>query len=336
MRAVFHAAYASPDLLEVRELPRPVPASNEVLARVHYASVHPDIWHTVHGIPYVLRLMGGGLRKPKPPIPGIDFAGEVVQVGENVTRFGIGDRVFGETVSMQWKNGGTYAEYVAVRQERIEHVPDNVTLQQAACVPTSGKIALQGLRDCLALKAGDRLLIIGAGGNVGCPAIQIAKSVGVHVTAVDQPSTLDMIRGLGADVVIDYTTTNVTRQSMKYDAIYDIACVFPYAAIKRILKSDGQWLVVGHDHYGKPGRKVFGSLPWVFGLMFRSVFDRKLRANRITSETPDRLKVLADMLAAGTLTPIVDRVFPITEVAKAIHYLESGVARGKILISTSS
>jgi NADPH:quinone reductase-like Zn-dependent oxidoreductase len=213
MKAVVHDTYGVPsEVLTVRDIAVPAVGDNDVLVRVRAASVHPDVWHVVTGLPYILRLMGNGVRRPKFPVPGSDLAGVVEAVGRTVTRFKAGDDVFGESVSFGWRNGGAFAEYASVPQEFLALKPANVTFEQAATVPTSGYIALNNLSGAGAL-AGQNVMINGAGGCVGPLAIQIAKAAGARVTAVDRAEKLAMMRSLGADRVIDYEKEDVNRVS---------------------------------------------------------------------------------------------------------------------------
>ena len=212
MKAVVQANYGSLDNLELRDVAKPPVGKDDVLVRVRAASVHPDVWHVVCGRPYVLRLMGAGLSRPKNPIPGTDMAGVVESVGANVTGFRQGDQVFGETSTpSQWANGGAYAEFVAVRQDQLALKPANITFAQAASLPASGFIALQNLRGASRALPGKSVLVNGAGGGVGSIALQLAKAYGAQVTAVDGTSKLSMLRSLGADHVIDYTREDFTQ-----------------------------------------------------------------------------------------------------------------------------
>src|SRR5712692_11815176 len=243
MKAIVQEKYGSPDNLELREVDKPAPGDDEVLVRVRAASVHPDVWHVVTGRPYVLRLMGAGVFKPKNPIPGTDMSGIVESVGKSVTQFRPGDSVFGETiVAQQWTNGGAFAEYVSVRQDLLALKPDNITFEQAASVPTSGYIALQNLRDPSRLRPGQTVLINGAGGGVGALTVQLAKAYGAHVTAVDSTRKLGMLRSLGADEVIGFTEEDFTQLGVRYDLIFDVPGNQSLSACRRALKPDGRYV----------------------------------------------------------------------------------------------
>src|SRR5919107_1830419 len=222
MKAIVQRKYGPPaDVLELGDVDEPVVKDDEVLVRVHAASVHPDVWHVVRGLPYVLRLMGAGLLKPKNSIPGTDVAGHVESVGKNVTQFEQGDEVFGETIKgYQWTNGGAYAEYVSVPERLLALKPANITFEQAAAVPTSGLIPLQNLPNEGRLHQGQSVLVNGAGGGVGTIAVQLAKAYGGNVTGVDDTAKLDMVRSIGADQVIDYIQEDFTESGERYAVIF--------------------------------------------------------------------------------------------------------------------
>lgn len=261
MKAIVQDKYGSPDALELREIDIPVVKDDEVLVRVHAASVHPDVWHVVLGRPYVLRIMGAGLLKPKNSVPGTDVAGHVESVGKDVTRFQPGDEVFGETLTRnQWHNGGAYAEFVSVREEALALKPANLTFEQAAAVPSTGFIAVQRVRDQGRVQAGQRVLINGAGGGVGTFAVQLAKAYGADVTGVDTTTKLDMVRSLGADQVIDYTQEDFTKSGEVYDLIVDIPGNHSFSDCKRALAPKGTYVLIGHDGFGDSGGPWIGSL----------------------------------------------------------------------------
>lgn len=335
MKAVVQERYGSPEELEIREVERPAVGDQEVLVRVRAASLHPDVWHVVTGRPYVLRLMGAGLSRPRNRIPGTDMAGVVDSVGRSVTRFRPGDEVFGETMaSHQWTHGGAFAEYVAVRDEWLASKPANVSFGQAASVPTSGFIALLNLRDTVRLQPGRRVLINGAGGGVGSLALQIAKTHGAHVTAVDAPSKLEMLRSLGADAVIDYTREDFARGGVRYDLVFDVPGDRSLSACRRALEPDGRYVPIGHEGFGASGRHLFGLLPHFFGLMFLSRFVTHLRGSGVPA--PDRKETLAtlrELLEAGQVTPIIDSTYPLSEVREAFRRMTGGEARGKVVLA---
>jgi NADPH:quinone reductase-like Zn-dependent oxidoreductase len=334
MKAIVQDRYGSTDVLELREIERPIAKDDEVLVRVRATSVHPDVWHALRGVPYVLRIMGSGLRRPKNPVPGTDLAGVVESLGRNVTRFHMGDEVFGQSVGANlWGNGGTYAEYAAVPAARLQLKPANLTFEQAAAVLTSGPIAVQGIRDEGRVQPGQRVLINGAGGGVGTTAVQLAKAYGADVTAVDAPEKLEMLRSIGADRVIDYMQEDFTRSGKRYDLVLDIAGNHPWSDLRRALTPEGTYVLIGHDQYGGSGHRWFGSLGRFFKLMVISPFVSHLHPFRGAKDPGDRVVVLKELIEAGKVTPVIDRMFPLSEVPEAIRYLESGQAQGKVVIT---
>ncbi len=337
MKAIIQQRYGSPANLEVREVDLPEIGEDEVLVRVHAASIHPDVWHVVSGRPFVLRLMGGGLLRPKHPIPGTDMAGVVERVGAKVTRFRPGDAVFGETISKhQWVHGGAYAEYVSVCQDGLAPKPRNVTFEQAASVPSSGYITLLNLRDRSLLQPGRQVLINGAGGGVGSLALQVIKAEGAHVTAVDLPGKLDMLRSLGADEVIDYTREDFIASGVLYDLIFDIPGDRPFREFRPALKPDGRYIPIGHDHYGRSGRQFFGLIPHFLKLMFLSQFVEQLRGPG--GRPPARKEVMAtlgELLESGKLTPVIDSIYPLAEVREAFRHMMDDELKGKVILTAA-
>ena len=334
MKAIVQERYGSPEVLELREIERPAVGDDEVLVRVRATSVHPDVWHALRGIPYVLRIMGSGLRRPKNQVPGTDLAGFVESVGRNVTRFQAGDEVFGQSVGANlWGNGGTFAEYAAVPAPKLEPKPANLTFEQDASVLTSGQIAVQGIRDEGRVQQGQRVLINGAGGGVGTTAVQLARAYGANVTAVDGAAKLDMLRSIGADRVLDYTREDFTRSGERYDVVLDIAGNHPWSDLKRSLTPEGTYVLIGHDQYGGSGHRWVGSLGRFFKLMVIAPFVSQLHPFRGAKDPGDRLVVLKELIEAGKITPVIDRTFPLSEVPEAIRYLESGQVQGKVVIT---
>lgn len=334
MRAIVQERYGSPDLLELREIDRPKPEDDEVLVRVRATSVHADVWHAVHGVPYVLRIMGSGLRAPKYHVPGTDVAGHIESVGRNVTRFRPGDEVFGQTLGANlWRNGGACADYAAAPEARLELKPANLTFEQAGAVPTSGSLAVQAVRDEGRTRSGQSVVINGAGGAVGAFAVQLAKAYGAEVTAVDASGKLEMLRSIGADRVVDYTRQDFTESGERYDLIVDIAGTHPWSASRRALSPDGTYVLIGHDQYGASGHRWVGSLGRFVKLMVIAPFVSQLHPFRGTRDPGDRLVVMKELIEAGKITPVLDRTFPLSEVPEAIRYLESGQARSKVVIT---
>ena len=334
MKAVVQEKYGSPANLEVREIDRPVPGEDEVLVRVRAASLHPDVWHVVVGKPYVLRLMGGGFRRPKVSIPGTDMAGIVESVGARVSRFRPGDPVFGETVrKFQWIHGGAFAEYVAVHEELLERKPDNVSFEQAAAVPSSGFIVLFNLRGLKHWTPGKRVLINGAGGGVGTLALQMMKARGAHVTAVDTATKEAMLRARGADEFIDFRREDFTERGHRYDLVLDVPGHRPFSTVRQVLEPGGRYVPIGHEGYGALGRNVFGLIPRLVGLMLRSVFVKQLRSPRLPAPSKsEAIATLRELLESGTLTPPIDRTYPLEEVQEAFRHLIEEETTGKVLL----
>jgi NADPH:quinone reductase-like Zn-dependent oxidoreductase len=335
MKAIVQDRYGAPEaVLVLRDIDRPVAADDEVLVRVRAASVHPDVWHVVCGRPFVLRFMGSGIRRPRRRVPGTDMAGVVESVGADVTRFKPGDEVFGETIrGQQWRNGGAFAEYVAAPEEALAHKPARVTFEQAAAVPTAGLIALMNLQQA-GLAPGQDVLVNGAAGGVGAIAVQVAKAHGATVTGVDGTHKLALVRSLGADRVIDYTEQDFTRADDRYDLIFDVPGGHPLADCRRVLKPDGIYVLIGHDHFGRVGRRWLGSLPTFVKLMSMSLFVRQLpKPSFKPPPKPEQLSILAELLEAGTLAPVVGRTFPLAEVPQAIECLAAGDTLGRIVIT---
>jgi NADPH:quinone reductase-like Zn-dependent oxidoreductase len=336
MKAIVQDDYGSPDdVLELRQIDKPVVGDDEVLVRVHAASVHPDVWHVVRGLPYVLRLMGAGLLKPKNSIPGTDVAGHVESVGKNVAHFKPGDEVFGETIKgYQWTNGGAYAEYVSVPEGSLALKPANITFKQAAAVPTSGLITLLNLPNEGRLQSGQRVLVNGAGGGVGALAVQIAKAYGAEVTGVDNTKKLEMVRSIGADHVIDYTQEDFTKSSERYDLIFDIPGNHPFSDCRRALTPDGKYVLIGHDRFGQGAGRWFGSVPRVLKLVALSPFVSQIPSpNFSMPDKKNQMAVLKELIEAGKITPVIDRTYSLSEVPEAIRYLEAGHAQGKVIIT---
>jgi NADPH:quinone reductase-like Zn-dependent oxidoreductase len=334
MRAVVQDGYGSPDRLRLREVDQPVPRDDEVLVRVRATSVHPDVWHVVSGRPFVLRLMGSGLRRPGCPIPGTDLAGVVAATGRSVTRLQVGDEVFGESLrGFSWRNGGTWAEYASVPEDVLATKPANVTFEQAAAVPTAGYILLLNLPAGWP-RPGQRVLVNGAAGGVGALAVQLAKAHDAHVTGVDHTRKLALVRSLGADEVVDYTAVDVTRGGQRYDLVVDIPGDRPFAAYRRILTPDGKYVLIGHDHYGHAGRRWLGSLPRFARLGIMSLFVRHLRrsgSGRLSKQ--EAMETLRAHLEAEHLTPVIDRTYQLDEAGEAIRYLADGQPLGRVMLT---
>lgn len=334
MKAVVQRRYGSPDDLEVREVEPPRVGDDEVLVRVRAASIHPDVWHVIAGRPYLLRLMGAGITRPKVQIPGTDMAGVVETVGARATRFRPGDAVFGDTTTAHpWTNGGAFAEYVAVPEHLLALKPEHVSFEQAASVPTSGLIALQNLRDVSRWPPGRRVLINGAGGGVGSLALQVMKAHGAHVTAVDSTAKLEMLRSFGADEVVDYTREDFTRRGVRYDLIYDVPGTRPFSEMRRALEPDGWYLPIGHEGFGTAGRRVFGLVPKFLTLMALSRFVPQLRGPGLPFPTKqEAVATLREYLETRMVVPWIDSRYPLAEVREAFRHFMHDETLGKVVL----
>ncbi|MCX4825577.1 NAD(P)-dependent alcohol dehydrogenase [Streptomyces sp. NBC_01142] len=322
MKAIVQEKYGSPDDLELKEIDKPVVGDDDVLVRVHAAGLDQGVWHLVTGLPYLLRIMGFGLRRPKTRVPGLDVAGRVEAVGRNVTRFQPGDEVFGTCA-------GSYAEYACARQDKFAPKPTNVTFEQAAAVPSSAFAALQGLRRSAQVQAGQKVLVIGAGGGVGTFAVQLAKEFGANVTGVCSTKKTELVRSIGADDVIDYTREDFANRPHRYDLILDAAGGRSLSHLRRALEPRGTLVIVGSETGGRWMRGVDRALR---AAMLSPFVNHTLRMLVSTERTED-LQLLGELIEAGKLTPIVDRTFSLSEVPKAIQYLTDGHARGKVVIT---
>jgi NADPH:quinone reductase-like Zn-dependent oxidoreductase len=319
MQAIVQDSYGSADVLRLALIARPAIGDNDVLVRVGAASLHIGDWHVMTGLPYLLRVVGFGLRAPKARVRGMDVAGTVEAVGENVTRFQAGDEVFGTC-------DGSFAEYAATSEDTLVLKPANLTFEQAAAVPTSGVAALQALR-AGDIKSGQQVLIVGASGGVGLFAVQIAKSFGADVTAVCSTSKVDLVRSIGADHVIDYTKKDFTQSGSRYDVILVMGGNQSLSQLKRILRAGGTLVPVGTEE----GNRWVGGKAWIRAMLL----SRLVRHLRPLASEPNQtdLQFLAELIADGKIIPVIDKSYPLERVPEAVRYLESGNARGKIIIT---
>jgi NADPH:quinone reductase-like Zn-dependent oxidoreductase len=335
VKAIVQERYGPPEqVLSLRDLDEPTPGEGEVVVAVRAASVHPDVWHVVAGRPAVLRLMGAGLRRPREPVPGTDVSGVVAAVGAGVTRWRPGDEVLGETLTgYQWKNGGAYAERVAVRAAALARKPKGITFEQAATLPTAGFIAVQNLRAAGPGWPGRRVVVNGAGGGVGMIAVQLAKADGAHVTAVDAASKAELLSSLGADETVDYATEDVTRSDRRFDLVFDVVGTHSLTQWRRVLEPAGVHVLIGHDHFGATGHGWLGSIPRLLGLLVRTAFSPQRPRTRVRRDTGEFLATLVALTERGVLTPVVDRAFPLAEAAQGIAHLASGRAKGRVVLT---
>ncbi len=321
MKAIVYRCYGSPDVLKFEDIEKPTPADDEVLIKVHAASVNPLDWHYMRGSPYIMRL-GVGLGAPSRTSMGVDFAGTVEAVGSNIKRFKPGDEVFGG-------RSGAFAEYVTVREDRaLVMKPSNMTFQQAASVPIAAITALQALRDKGKIKPGQKVLINGASGGVGTFAVQIAKSFGAEVTGVCSTRNVGMVRSIGADHVIDYTQEDYSKSGQRYDLIIDNVGNHSLLANRRVLSPDGIFVIVGG-----PKGNWLGPLMSPIKALMLSPFVGQEFVMLLAELRKDDLAILGDLMQAGKVTPVIDRRYRLSEVPAAIRYSEEGHARGKIVIA---
>ena len=321
MKAIVHRCYGPPTVLKFEDIEKPTPAGNEVLVKVHAASVNPLDWHYMRGTPYIVRA-DAGFGAPTNPRLGVDFAGTVEAVGSDVKRFKPGDEVFGGRY-------GAFAEYLTIREDRaLVTKPANVTFEQAASVPIAGITALQALRDKGKIQAGQKVLINGASGGVGTFAVQIAKSFGAEVTGVCSTRNLQMVRSIGADHIIDYTREDFTRNGQHYDLILDIVGSHSLLEYRRVLNPKGIVVIVGGPSKGS----WIGPMDALLRARLLSPFVSQEFGFLLAELNPKDLSVLGDLMQAGKVTPVIDRHYKLSEVPEALGYLEAGHARGKVVI----
>ena len=324
MKAIVYCEYGTAEVLKLQDVEKPTPKDDEVLVRVRAAAINPLDWHYMRGTPYLVRLEAG-LRKPSDIRMGVDFSGTVEAVGKAVTRFKPGDDVFGA-------KGGALSEYVSVRESRsIVPKPARLTFEQAAAVPIAAITALQGLRDKAKLRPGQKVLINGASGGVGTFAVQIAKSMGADVTGVCSTRNIELVRSLGADRVIDYTKDDYTKGDEHYDVILDNVGNRSLLDNRRALTPDGKYVLIGGG--GPDEGKWIGPLAKPINALLLSPFVSQQMGSMLADMNPKDLSILADLMQAGKVTPVVDRQFKLSEVPAAIQYLEAGHARGKVVIT---
>ena len=318
MKAIIYTQYGPPDVLQLKEVEKPVPKDDEVLVKIHAAAANPLDWHFMRASPFIIRFISG-LLKPKNKILGADIAGQVEAVGTNVKQFNLGDQVYGEI------SRGGFAEYVCVTEDKLVLKPANLSFEQAAAVPIAGLTALQCLRNQGQIQLGQKVLINGASGGVGTFAVQIAKFFGVEVTGVCSARNVEMVRSIGADRVIDYTSEDFTQNGQLYDLILDNVGNRSVSDIKRILAANGTYLLNAY------------APALMLQLMLRSgnskTGGQTMRNTDVTQSNQNDLEFLKELLEAGNVVPVIDKVYPLSDVAAAITYLEEGHTGGKVVIT---
>ena len=322
MRAIVQDVYGSADALRLREIDRPRVRDGRALIRVRAAGVDRSVWHFMTGQPYLVRVAGAGLRRPKHPVRGSELAGVVEQVGKDVTALRPGDEVMGTCV-------GSFAEYALARKDRLARKPANLSFEQAAAVPISGCTALQALRDAGRVQAGQQVLVIGASGGVGTFAVQLAKAFGAQVTGVCRTDAMELVRSLGADHVVDYTREAITGGDRRYDLILDGAGNRPLPLLRRVLTPRGTVVFVGGED---GGRWTGGMGRPLRGFATSLVSQQKARMFIATARDKD-LQALTRMIDAGTVTPVIDRTYPLEQAADALRHLGDGHPRGKLVLT---
>ena len=322
MKAIVHTRYGPPDLLELREVAIPTPKENQVLVKVHAASINAADYRTMRANPFLIRLMVGGLLRPKDPRFGSDLAGQVEAVGEDVKQFRPGDEVFGCAA-------GAFAEYALAREAYLAPKPINRSFEEAAAVPVAGLTALQGLRGAGGIRPGQKVLIQGASGGVGTFAVQLAKAFGAEVTAVCSTRNQDMARSIGADHVLDYTKEDFTRNRQRYDLVFAVNGYHSLSAYKRALNPQGIYVCAG------------GTMPQIFQAMLLGSWmsrkgGKKMGSMGIAKVIQEDLVYLGELLEAGKIVPVIDRTYPLSEVPEAFRYVEETHAQGKVAITVGS
>jgi NADPH:quinone reductase-like Zn-dependent oxidoreductase len=325
MKAIINNAYGSPDILRFEDVEKPTPEDNEVLIKVHAASLNTGEWYFLTGKPFLVRLDPGGLTKPNINILGSDVAGRVEAVGKNVVQHQVGDEVYGDISN---SGMGAFAEYTTAPEDVITKKPANLSFEEAAAVPSTAVVALQGIRDHGEIKAGDKVLIVGASGGVGTYAVQIAKSYGAEVTAVCSTGKMDLMRSIGADHVIDYTREDFSKNEGQYDLIIGVNGNYSLSEYKRALSPTGTYVCVGGSM-----TQLFSSM--LLGSLRSEKGGRQIKNMGSVKINQGDLVVMRELLEAGKVTPVIDKRYPLSETAEAFRYLGAGHAKGKVIINVA-
>jgi NADPH:quinone reductase-like Zn-dependent oxidoreductase len=321
MRAIVQDSYGTAEVLRPDRIARPEIADHEVLVQVRAAGLDRGTWHVMTGRPYLMRLLGFGFRRPKNRVAGLDVAGTVVAIGSAVTKFRVGDDVFGIS-------RGSFAEYSVVREDKLAHKPSSATFEQAAVVGISGGTALQALA-AGRVKAGDKVLITGASGGVGSYAVQIAKAMGAEVTGVCSSAKQDLVRSLGADHVLDYARDDFADGVHRYDVIIDVAGNSPLSRLRKALTPTGTAVIVGGESKGN----LTGGFERQLRALILTPFVSQRLVGLASKERASDLEALAELIEDGKVTPSIDRTYPLEQVPEAMRHLEAGRARGKVSIT---
>jgi NADPH:quinone reductase-like Zn-dependent oxidoreductase len=320
MKAIVHHRYGSPDVLQLQEIDKPVAGEDEVLVRVHAASINILDWYGIRGL--AIGRIGGGLRRPKDPRIGVDFAGVVEEVGANVRLFKPGDEVYGG-------RSGAFAEYVTIGEQRgIAPKPASLTFEQAATVPVAGLTALQGLRDKGQVQPGQKVLINGASGGVGAFTVQIAKAFGAEVTAVCRTRHVEAIRTLGADHVVDYARQDFTRSEQRYDLMLDVAGGRSWRECRRVLKPDSTFVLIG----GPKTNRLIGPLAHIIRIRLAALRASQKIIFFIANINREDLMFMNEIMEAGKVIPLIDQQYPLSELPRAMRHFAEGHPHGKIVI----
>jgi NADPH:quinone reductase-like Zn-dependent oxidoreductase len=322
MKAIVQDVYGKSDVLQLRDIPLPTPGDKEVLIRVRAAGVDQGVWHLMTGRPYLIRLFGFGLKKPKVPVRGREVAGVVEGVGAGVTRFQPGDEVFGTCE-------GSFAEFVCAKEKFVAAKPANLTFEEAAVAPISAVTALQAVRDAGQVSTGQKVLIIGAGGGVGSFAVQVAKAFGAEVTGVCSTGKVELVRSFGADHVIDYTRDDFSRAGLHYDVILDTAGNRPLSVLRKALTPRGTLVIVG----GEGGGNLTGGFERSMGAPLVSMFSGQKFKGLVSTENYRDLEAVTTLIEAGSVKPAVDKVYALPDAPAAVEYMHQGLARGKVVVS---
>lgn len=320
MQAIVQDRYGSADVLELRSVARPEPAADEVLIEVHAAGVDRGVEHLMTGEPYLVRL-GFGLRRPKQPVPGLDVAGRVVAVGSATTRFRVGDEVVGIAQ-------GAYADYAVAKEAKVVHKPEQISFAEAAVVPISGGTALQALTEQGNVAPGERVLVLGASGGVGSFAVQLAVALGARVTGVASAAKADMVRGLGAERVIDHRTEDFTADGPVYDLIIDAGGRNPIRRLRKALTPEGRLVIVG----GENGNKLTGGIGRQVRAALLSPFTRQDLGFFLQKESAEHIGRVVAHIESGAVVPAVSRQFSLAQVPEAMRALAAGEVAGKAAI----